>query len=199
MQGHRDILPLGLLPLGLRVLDGFRSFCRMKEFGDGFDGELFPRLLISWRKLQLSPLEHCPLVSHCQQSPRVFFPRRKFWFDFQKVFSCLLHQFFWFARSFFREMKFDVINSYPGERLSLGYEGLAVMSTFTGGVTFSRTSGTLTRIGIAARIRVQVWQGASTGVISSGSRSRVLKAGKSERRASMVSRMDKSGCHRRWH
>ena len=29
-----------LLPLGLRVLDGFRSFCRMQEFGDDdFDGE----------------------------------------------------------------------------------------------------------------------------------------------------------------
>ena len=41
MQGHRDILPLGLLPLELQVLNGFRSFYRMKEFGDGFDGELF--------------------------------------------------------------------------------------------------------------------------------------------------------------
>ena len=39
--------PLGLLPLGLGVLDAFRSLCCMKEFGDGFDGELFPRLLIS--------------------------------------------------------------------------------------------------------------------------------------------------------
>ena len=55
--------------LGLRVLDGFRSFCRMKEFGNGFDGELFPRLFISWRKLHLSLPEHCPLNSHCQQSP----------------------------------------------------------------------------------------------------------------------------------
>ena len=45
----------------------------MKEFGDGFDGVIFARLLISWRKLQLSPLEHCPLVSHCQQSPRILF------------------------------------------------------------------------------------------------------------------------------
>ena len=35
----------------------------------------FARLLISWRKLQLSPLEHCPLVSHCQQSPRILCPR----------------------------------------------------------------------------------------------------------------------------
>ena len=46
-------------PLGLRVLDDFRSFRCMKEFGDGFDCVIFPRLLISWRKLQLSPLEHC--------------------------------------------------------------------------------------------------------------------------------------------
>ena len=71
MQGHRNILPLGLLPLGLRVLDAFLSLCCMKEFGDGFDCVIFPRLLISWRKLQLSPLEHCPLNSHCQHSPRI--------------------------------------------------------------------------------------------------------------------------------
>ena len=35
MQGHREILPLGLFPLGLRVLDEFLSLCCMKEFGDG--------------------------------------------------------------------------------------------------------------------------------------------------------------------
>ena len=75
MQGHRDVLPLGLLPLGLRVLDDFRSLCCMKEFGDGFDGVIFPRLLISWRKLQLSPFTHCPLVSHCQNSPRILCAR----------------------------------------------------------------------------------------------------------------------------
>ena len=60
-----DVLPLGLLPLGLRVLDDFRSLCCMKEFGDG----------LSWRKLQLSPFTHCPLVSHCQQSPRILCTR----------------------------------------------------------------------------------------------------------------------------
>ena len=49
----------------------FGSICCMKEFGDGFDCVIFPRLLISWRKLQLSPPEHCPLDSHCQQSPRI--------------------------------------------------------------------------------------------------------------------------------
>ena len=75
MQGHRYIEPLGLLPLGLRVLDVFRSSCCMKEFGDVFDCVIFPRLLISWRKLQLSPLEHCPLILHCQQSPRVLCTR----------------------------------------------------------------------------------------------------------------------------
>ena len=63
------------LPLGLRVLDDFRSLCCMKEFGDGFDGELFPHLFISWRKLQLSPFTHCPLVSHCHQSPRILCTR----------------------------------------------------------------------------------------------------------------------------
>ena len=31
----------------------------------------FPRLFISWRKLQWSPFTHCPLDSHCQQSPRI--------------------------------------------------------------------------------------------------------------------------------
>ena len=40
-----------------------------------FDGVTFPRLLISWRKLQLSPFTHCPLVSHCQQSPRILCTR----------------------------------------------------------------------------------------------------------------------------
>ena len=61
MQGHRDILPLGLVPLGLRVLDDFRSFCCMKECGDGFDGVTFPRLFKSWRKLQLSPFHTLPV------------------------------------------------------------------------------------------------------------------------------------------
>ena len=59
------------LPLGLRVLDGFRSFCCMKEFGHGFGCVIFARLLTSWRKLQLSLSEHCPLDSHCQKSPRI--------------------------------------------------------------------------------------------------------------------------------
>ena len=36
---------------------------------------LFPCLLIPWRKLQLSPLEHCSLYSHCQQSPRILCTR----------------------------------------------------------------------------------------------------------------------------
>ena len=53
----------------------FLSFCCMIEFGDGFDGVIFPRLLTSWRKLQLSPFTHCELVSHCQQSPRILCPR----------------------------------------------------------------------------------------------------------------------------
>ena len=65
---------LELLPLGLVVLDAF-SFCCMKEFGDGVDGVTCPRLSISWRKLQLSPLEHCPLDSPCQQSPGVLCSR----------------------------------------------------------------------------------------------------------------------------
>ena len=67
LQVHRNILRLGLLPLGLRVLDAFCSFCYMKEFGDVFDCVLFPRLLISWRKLQLSPSIHCPLDNNLQE------------------------------------------------------------------------------------------------------------------------------------
>ena len=39
------------------------------------DGVTFPRLLTSWRKLQLSPFTHCPLDSHCQQSPRILCTR----------------------------------------------------------------------------------------------------------------------------
>ena len=49
MQGHRDILPLGLLPLGLRVLDVFLSFCCMKEFGDGFGCVIFARFFLKYR------------------------------------------------------------------------------------------------------------------------------------------------------
>ena len=75
LQGHRYILPLGLLLLGLRVLDAFLSFCCMKEFGDVFGCVIFPRLLTSWRKLQLSPPVHCPLESHCQQYPRILCTR----------------------------------------------------------------------------------------------------------------------------
>ena len=52
----------------------FSHSAAWKEFGDGF-GVTFPRLLISWRKLQLSPFTHCPLVSHCQQSPRILCTR----------------------------------------------------------------------------------------------------------------------------
>ena len=53
---------LGFFPLGLRVLDTFLSFCCMKELGDGFGCVDFARLFISCGKLQLSPLEHCPLA-----------------------------------------------------------------------------------------------------------------------------------------
>ena len=41
----------------------------------GFGCVIFARLLTSWRKLQLSPLEHCPLAFHCQQSPRILCTR----------------------------------------------------------------------------------------------------------------------------
>ena len=51
------------LPLGLRFLDAFFSSCRVEELGDGLGSIFFARLLISWRKLQLSPWEHCPFDS----------------------------------------------------------------------------------------------------------------------------------------
>ena len=38
-------------------------------------GSTFSRLFISWRKLQLSLFTHCPLVSQCQQSPRILCTR----------------------------------------------------------------------------------------------------------------------------
>ena len=72
LHGSRTIFPLGLLPLGLLVLDAFPSFCRVEELGEGFGCVDFARLC---QKLQLSPFEHCPLVFHCQQSPRVLCPR----------------------------------------------------------------------------------------------------------------------------
>ena len=58
-----------------RTLTSGTSGPRWFSLTHGFDGELFPRLSISWRKLQLSPLEHCTLVSHCQQSPRILCTR----------------------------------------------------------------------------------------------------------------------------
>ena len=46
-----------------------------EELGDGFSCVIFARWMTSWRKLQLSPLEHCPLAYHCQQWPRILRPR----------------------------------------------------------------------------------------------------------------------------
>ena len=47
LQDHRNILPLGILPLGLRVFDAFLSFCCIKELGDEFGCVNFARLLMS--------------------------------------------------------------------------------------------------------------------------------------------------------
>ena len=63
--------PLGLLSLRLLVIDAFFPFCRVEDLGEGFGCVVFARLLISWRKLQFSPFEHCLLAFHCQQSPRL--------------------------------------------------------------------------------------------------------------------------------
>ena len=67
--------PLGLLPLGLLVPDAFFTLCCVEDLGERFGCVIFARLLISCWKLQLSPLEHCPLAFHCQQSPRLLCPR----------------------------------------------------------------------------------------------------------------------------
>ena len=53
----------------------FAHSAAWKKFRNGFGCVTFPRLLISWRKLQLSPFTHCPLVSHSQQSPRILCTR----------------------------------------------------------------------------------------------------------------------------
>ena len=36
MHGNRDILPLGLLPLGILVLDAFLTLCRVEDLGEKF-------------------------------------------------------------------------------------------------------------------------------------------------------------------
>ena len=54
-------LSLGLFPLGLLVLDAFLSVCCMKEFGDGFGCVIFPRLLISCRKLPIVSFHTLPV------------------------------------------------------------------------------------------------------------------------------------------
>ena len=51
-----------LLLLGFLVLDAFLTAQRSSE--DRFGCVIFARLSTSWRKLQLSPLEHCPVASH---------------------------------------------------------------------------------------------------------------------------------------
>ena len=55
-------------PLGLRVLDDFRSFCCMKEFGDGFDGVTFPRLFISCNCLLSHTARWSPIANNLQES-----------------------------------------------------------------------------------------------------------------------------------
>ena len=95
-------------PLGPRVLEAFLSFCCMKEFGDGFDGVIFPRLLISWRKLRLSPLSTLPVglpiaknlqdffvhaVLPPDSWPRRFFHKFHFWCQ-NSYFVCLARYFF---------------------------------------------------------------------------------------------------------
>ena len=95
-------LPLGLLPLGLRVLDDFRSFCCMKEFGDGFDGVTFPMLIhivaetaiVSFHTLpvgfplptisknSLSTLFHSMILDHRRSSQNFHFWRQNSHFEF---------------------------------------------------------------------------------------------------------------------
>ena len=64
----------GLLPFGLLVPGAFFTFCCVEELGDELDCVDFARLLISCRKLQLSPFELCPSAFHYQQSPRILCP-----------------------------------------------------------------------------------------------------------------------------
>ena len=50
LLGHRNILPLGLFPLGLLVLDAFLTLCCVEDPGEGFGCVDFARLSISCRK-----------------------------------------------------------------------------------------------------------------------------------------------------
>ena len=75
LHGNRAIFPLGLLPLGILVLDAFFTLCCVEDLGEEFGCVDFARLFISCRKLQLSPYEHCQLAFHCQQSPRLLCSR----------------------------------------------------------------------------------------------------------------------------
>ena len=73
-----DPIPLAPTATPSSGMSGSRCFSLIllhEKIGDVFDGVIFPRLLISWRKLQVSPFTHCPLVSHCQQSPRILCTR----------------------------------------------------------------------------------------------------------------------------
>ena len=87
LHGSRAIFPLGLLPLGLLVLDAFFALCCVEDLGEGFGCVEFARLFISCRKLQLSPFEHCPLafdffvhsVWFPDSGPRRLFQNFHFW------------------------------------------------------------------------------------------------------------------------
>ena len=63
--------PTWVPPIGLLVLDAYFTFCCVEDLGEGFGCVDFARLSLSCRKLQLSPFTHCPLVFHCQKSPRL--------------------------------------------------------------------------------------------------------------------------------
>ena len=53
----------------------FFTLCCVRDLGEGFSCVIFARLFVSCRKLQLSPLTHCPLDSQCQQSSRILCSR----------------------------------------------------------------------------------------------------------------------------
>ena len=53
----------------------FSLILRMKEFEDGFDGVTFPTLIHIVAETAIVSFHTLPLVSHCQQSPRILCTR----------------------------------------------------------------------------------------------------------------------------
>ena len=72
VHSNRSIHPLGLSPPGLLVLDAFFHILLRRR---SVDVSIFHACSYRVGKLQLFPFTHCPLLSHCQQSPGILCTR----------------------------------------------------------------------------------------------------------------------------